>query len=144
MTAQTLPRRAEVPEHMTWDLTSIYKNNEMWESDFAKVGETLPKIKSYQGKLSSSAKTLLEALTLIDSSSEILGRLYVYANMRSHEDLGDSVYQALADRVTTLMAEFASASSFTTPEILALSALQLNECSLKHLVCKSIDTNSMN
>lgn len=127
MTAQTLPRRAEVPEHLTWDLTSIYKNNELWESDFSKVSETLAKIKSYQGKLSSSAKTLLEALNLIDSSSEILGRLYVYANMRSHEDLGDSVYQALADRVTTLMAEFASASSYTTPEILALSALQLND-----------------
>ena len=105
MTAQTLPRRAEVPVEMTWDLTSIYKTNELWEIDFAKVTQLLPKIKGFQGKLSESATTLLEALTLVDQAAEILGRLYVYANMRSHEDLNDSTYQALADRVTTLSAE---------------------------------------
>ncbi len=127
MTAQTLPRRTEVPVDMTWDLSSIYNSNDLWEADFIKVSGMLPAIKSYQGKLATSAATLLEALTLVDNAAEMVGRLYVYANMRSHEDLNDSTYQALADRVTTLSAELSSAASFTTPEILSISAKQLDE-----------------
>lgn len=125
MTTQTLPRRVDVPVEMTWDLSSIYKSNDLWEKDFSKVSDLLPKIKEFQGKLTKSAAYLLEGLNLVDQAAEIVGRLYVYANMRSHEDLNDSAYQALSDRVTTLSAELGSAASFTTPEILNMSADQL-------------------
>lgn len=34
---QELPLRKEVPEELTWDLTTIYSSDEGFEADFAEV-----------------------------------------------------------------------------------------------------------
>src|SRR5215813_11569974 len=122
----TLPKRSEVQIEYTWDLSTIYPSDEAWEQDFKRVAAALPALSTFQGRLEESAQTLLEALNLHDSTSEILGRLFVYANLRLHQDTTNTTYQALADRVTTLASELGSATAYMTPEILTIAQERLD------------------
>ena len=119
MNSHTLPKRSEVPVELTWDLESVYSNTAAWEADFAKVTKMIPQLAAFKGKLTKTGKSLLEALTLRDKISEILGKLYTYANMRLHEDTTVATHQALASRASTLSVSLSAASSFITPELLA-------------------------
>jgi oligoendopeptidase F len=126
-TATTLLKRSEQPRENTWELESIYASDADWERDFAHIGELLPQLASYQGRLGESAQTLLQALKIRDDAGLILGRVVVYAHMRFHEDTANSLYQGLADRATTLAAEFGAASAYFAPEILAIPEERLRQ-----------------
>ncbi|HEX8996694.1 MAG TPA: oligoendopeptidase F [Ktedonobacterales bacterium] len=125
-TAQSLPKRSEIPTELTWNLSAIYPTDAAWEAEFARVVALMPDVAAFAGKLGESAQTLLEAFTLRDSAGEALGKLFVYAHMRLHEDSANSTYQALADRVTTLANDFNSATAYMTPEILAIPQERLD------------------
>ncbi|HEX9069986.1 MAG TPA: oligoendopeptidase F, partial [Ktedonobacterales bacterium] len=112
-------------QEYTWNLESIYATDDAWEEDFRTVSTALPEIQKRQGTLAGSPQALFEALDQRDKVGEVLGRLYVYAHMRQHEDAAVSRYQALADRVTTLASELSAAAAFFTPEILAIPAEKL-------------------
>lgn len=130
MTSQTLakglPARSEIPVELTWDLTTIYKTDADWEKDFSQVKAELPKLGAFKSRLSESGTTLLEAFQLRDALSQIASKLYVYANMRLHEDTANGTYQALSTRAATLSHELEAQSSFFTPEILALPESKLS------------------
>lgn len=123
---QTRPKRSEVNIEDTWELETIYPTNETWEADFAKVSAMQPGLLELQGHLGDSAQRLLEALTRRDAAGDILGRLFVYAYMRLHQDSTDNTYQAMADRVTTLANDINTATAYQTPEILAIPQERLD------------------
>ncbi|MGH2517274.1 MAG: oligoendopeptidase F, partial [Ktedonobacterales bacterium] len=127
MTAvKTLPKRGDIPAEYTWNLASIYSTDSLWEEDFARVAALLPGIRAFEGRLSASGDVLLQALQVRDDASEIWARLFVYANMRMHEDSANSTYQALADRATTLANDLNTAGAYIGPEILAIPRETLN------------------
>ncbi|MGH2503271.1 MAG: M3 family metallopeptidase, partial [Ktedonobacterales bacterium] len=119
-TAQALPRRSEIPTEMTWNLEAIYPTDADWEAEFGRVAARLPEVAGYAGRLGESAQTLLAALTARDQIAEALGKLYVYAHMRLHQDSANAVYQALADRITTLDNDFNAATAYIRPDVLAI------------------------
>jgi oligoendopeptidase F len=120
MTNAGLPKRSDVPKEHTWDLESIYATDADWERDFARVTAMLPQLAQFQGHLGGSGSTLLAAFRARDEAAEVLSRLFVYAQMRQHEDSANSVYQALTDRATTLANEFTATTAYMTPEVLAI------------------------
>ncbi|HEX2915887.1 MAG TPA: oligoendopeptidase F [Chloroflexia bacterium] len=126
MTTATLPRRSEIPVEFTWNLESMYANNDLWQKDFEWVGERLPGIEAYRGHLSESAKMLFGALKMQDEVGTKLESLAVYAQMRKDEDNTNSTYVAMADRSMSLWAQFAGSTSFITPEILEIPDEKLN------------------
>lgn len=115
-----LPKRKDIPDGYRWKLSDIYKNEEQWETDFRSVKGRMDEIAAFRGKLGQSAETLLDCFRLRDDLSVTLGKLYVYAGMKSHEDTSDSKYQGLSNRISALSVEFSAAASFITPEILAV------------------------
>ncbi len=123
----SLPKRAEIPDRFKWKLEDIYPEVSKWEKDFRSLKKRIPEITSYMGRLSESAKTMLECFTLRDEISMTLGKLIVYANMKSHEDTSDSKCQGPVNRVSSLTVEFSAASSFITPEILSMPEDRLKE-----------------
>jgi oligoendopeptidase F len=125
-TVTTLPKRNEIPKEYTWNLESIYATDANWERDFTHVVSLLPEIRAFEGRLGESGQTLLDALRTRDNAFEIWGRLFVYANMRMHEDSANSTYQALADRATTLANDLNTAAAYITPEILSIPQQQLD------------------
>src|SRR5690625_3396055 len=133
MTKQ-LPKRDEVPEHLTWDLTTIFPTDEAWEKEFEQLQDEIPKIKDFQHKLGESADSLLAALTLQDKLSERLGKLYVYAHMRYDEDTTNSFYQGLNQKADSLLTYFSSEMSYIVPEI-----LQIDETTIQSFLKENKD-----
>lgn len=101
-------------------MESIYPTNNGWEKDFESVGERLPGLQAFQGKVGESARSLLGCLKFRDQVEVILERLLVYAYMRRDEDNANPTYQALQDRSTGLASEFSATGSFIVPEIVAI------------------------
>lgn len=119
-------KRADIEKKYKWDLEAIYSSNSDWEKDYNKVKELGNDLAMYQGKLN-SASNLLQALQLYTTLTENLWRVIVYARMRKDEDNGNTTYQALADRATSLAISMSSISSYLVPEILLLTNEQIEE-----------------
>ena len=120
-----VPERAAIPDEFKWKLSDIFATDADWEKEYERVRGEIPRLAAFQGKLGGSAERLLECLRLRDEISIALGKLYVYAHMKSHENTANAAYQALSSRATTLMVEMSAAASFITPEIVEIPAEKL-------------------
>ncbi len=126
MEKKKLKKRNEVDRKYKWAIEDLFPNDVEWKKEFALTKDLIPKISSYQGKLSESAETLFEFWQLHDEISLHLERVYVYANQKYHEDTGESTYQALSNQATNLSVQVSSALSFMVPEILSIPEETLN------------------
>lgn len=123
--ASKLPPRNEVPTESRWKLEDIYASDDAWKSDFDRLKPMAAKIAAYQGKLDTSAETLLECLTLRDELGITSGKVFAYARMRRDEDTANSNYQAMTSRTESLLAEVGAATAFIEPNILSMPAEKL-------------------
>lgn len=121
-----LAKRSEIPQEHRWKLEDLYSNQASWDAEFSRVKGQIGEITSYQGKLKDAA-SIARCFALDDEVSLLVERLYVYANMRHHEDTAEPSFQALSDKSKKLSVEVSEAASFITPEILSLSEKQLTE-----------------
>lgn len=117
---QKVPRRDEVPAEYTWDLTTIYANDEAWEQAITAIEARVPEIAALQGSVGQSAATLLRALQLQDDVTMELMQAYIYAERRHDSDTTDTAGQMLSNRAGSLIARISAALSFIEPEILAV------------------------
>lgn len=118
--ANKLKKRNEVEPQHKWKIEDLYQNDEQWQQEVEVINTLVEELKQYQGKLGDSAETLYSFLSLSDKVDELLERVYVYANQKSHEDTTNATYQDLADKANNVMMTVNSALSFTTPEILTI------------------------
>ncbi|GHO86019.1 oligoendopeptidase F [Dictyobacter formicarum] len=124
---QTFKKREEIPTEYTWNLESIYAQDDSWESNFQHIQQRLPELEALKGTLAQSGSALLKVLQTRDEITEALEKLYVYASMRKDEDTTNSKYLAMADRAMQLFVRSSTVSAFIEPEILALPQETLNQ-----------------
>ncbi|ALS28988.1 oligopeptidase PepB [Paenibacillus sp. 32O-W] len=118
-TMKHVPKRSEIaPEHR-WRLEDLFPDQAAWDKEYEVAKELIKQIADYQGKLA-DPQQLKACFELEDDLSLHTERLYVYANMKHHEDTAEPVYQALADKAKRLSVETNEALSFITPEVLEL------------------------
>ena len=117
----TYSSRNEIDERYRWDLSSIYKDDEAFENALEQAKELPRKLAAYQGRISRSAKDLLEFLRLDDEVDKTLTKLVNYAERKSDEDTRDSHYQDYSSQVMTLWVSLSGASSWFSSELLTLS-----------------------
>lgn len=125
--AVQLVKREQVEEKNTWDLSGLCENNEAWEAMFRSVEKQCERLQAWKGKTFESPSALLEFLDLYTKSGIEMGKVYVYAHQRWHQDTANELYQGLADRATMLMSRYSSAVSFFQPEVLALEEEKFEE-----------------
>ena len=123
--ALTIPNRGEVSESDCWDLSDLYSDDDAWEGDFTILKERLSELVAYKGTLDSGAGNLRAFLDLDIELDRILDKLYQYAQRRGDQDLSNSHYKGLCDRVSRLWSEASEATAFFRSELLALSDDQL-------------------
>lgn len=124
---KTLPLRSDVPEHLTWDLSTVYANETDWESDFARAEGYPEKLAAFKGRIRRSGKTLLAYFRLSEECSQLVGKLGLYAHLRSDEDTTNSKYQAMQTRVGKLGAKIGAATSWSTPELISIKPERLEQ-----------------
>ncbi|HEX3076488.1 MAG TPA: oligoendopeptidase F [Lachnospiraceae bacterium] len=122
-----LKKREEVEQEYKWAIEDLFQNDDDWKIEYEKVKKIAEQLKTYQGKLSESADTLLAFLRLSDECGQLFERVFVYANQRSHENTANSFYQNLADQAGSLDVAVESAVSFAQPEIIAIPDEKLNQ-----------------
>ncbi|WP_127585434.1 oligoendopeptidase F [Paenibacillus koleovorans] len=119
-----LAKRSEVPAEHRWKIEDLFADQKKWDAEFEEVKKLLKQVPQFEGKLH-EVKAVKECFALEDEISLHTERLYVYSNMKHHEDMAESTYQALSEKAKKLSVEVGEALSFITPEILALSDEQL-------------------
>ena len=107
------------PEY-TWDLTTIFENDEAFEEAFKEVENELGKEEQFKGHLGDSAETLYNALALEDELGTKLEKVYVYAHLKQDQDTANDKYTGLEARAHQFLIKYSSAWSFLVPEILQL------------------------
>src|ERR1044071_3473083 len=68
--------RSKIPDKYKWNLADIYPSDDAWRATKNKLAAELPQLRQYQGKLTSSAATLADALTKQATFDKDLSRLY--------------------------------------------------------------------
>jgi oligoendopeptidase F len=125
MAPNKIPMRNEVPAHDCWDLSSLYPNVESWEADYKELEGRIGGYQDYRGKLGSSSKMLLDALTFDLGIERLTERLGTYAFLRTAEDQANQSAQALVARYQNLSVRTSQLGSYFRPEILAIPAEQM-------------------
>ncbi|OMI26283.1 oligoendopeptidase F [Bacillus haynesii] len=116
--AEKRPKRSEVPQELTWNLTDLFSSYEAWEDALVKIEEDLVLIGSFKGRLHEGADVLLDCLMLQEKLLERLIRTVAYTHLRKSEDLTNPVNQADASRMAALQAKLNAGLSFIQSEIL--------------------------
>ena len=109
--------RSQIPNEYKWNLQNLIPTDDQWHTNINKLDKQIDQISRFKGRLSDS---LLECLTEQVSIGEEFMKLYVYANMKLHEDANNTTYQGMVDTASWLHVKLMAAESFTEPEILAL------------------------
>ena len=110
--------RSEVPEEYKWNLNDLIPSDDNWKAGMESMDKRIEQLSRFKGRLSDS---LLECLTEQAAIDEEFMKLYVYANMKLHEDVSNVTYQGFADMAARLHVRIMAAESFIEPEILELS-----------------------
>ena len=112
--------RSEMKKEDQWKMEDLYASDEVWEQDFQKLKEQMQEFFRYEGTMGDSAEQLYQVLTEQDRLNMLMENVYVYANQKNHEDMGNGTYQKMAGRAQSLMSALSDAVSFVESELLEI------------------------
>ena len=117
--------RKDIDVKYTWNLESIYANNELWEEDYAALEKDAAEFAKLKGAIEADVSKIPAVLDAYYGLHRRLSKLSVYARMRFDQDTADSTYQTMAAKIGSLGVKIGAASAFVEPEILSYSKEQL-------------------
>ena len=112
--AVTRPRH-EIPEALTWNLRDIYADSADWERACVDLGARIEQFATLQGTLARGPERLLTALRATDALGQLAYKVYYYAALTHDQDQRDNGANARKQRVQTLLARWAQATSWFNP-----------------------------
>lgn len=125
--AKTIPSRKDVPESDKWNLSSIYKSDDEWESSLKEIPILTKKVLEYKSKLGSSAQTLLDALKALEKANLKMETVYHYASLQHEADEDDSKATDREGRAMMAYTQMETELSFIDPEIQSIDETKLME-----------------
>ena len=120
-----IPERSEIAEKDRWAIEDLYPSDEAWAKDLEKLKAETAALASFAGKLGQDAKTLLAYAQKLEAAGVLLSNIYNYSSRRNDEDTRVSKYQEMNGMAMSAYVAFTSATSFETPEIMAISDAEM-------------------
>lgn len=117
--------RKDIDVKDTWNLESIYANNELWEEEYAALEKEAEEFAKLKGAIEADVSKIPAVLDAYYGLHRRLSKLSVYARMRFDQDTTDSTYQTMSAKIGSLGVKIGAASAFVEPEILSYSKEQL-------------------
>ena len=117
----SVPERSAIDEEYTWELESLFADDDEWEAAFAEAESLVEDLAAYEGRATDDGATLLETLETYEDLMRTVANVSAYARMRRDEDTTRDRYQALTARAQSLGADASSAASFLEPAIQSLA-----------------------
>lgn len=118
--------REEQQLENTWDLTTIFKSDEDFETAYKTLENKIANNDQFKDGFDSAEK-LADALELERSLDTELGQLFVYAHLKHDQDTSNDTYSALESRARSLAVKYSTAWSFLVPAIMAIPEETLTE-----------------
>ena len=115
-----IPNREEIPEEDRWAIEDLYAADEDWEADLTTVGEDQAVLSSFAGKLA-QPEQLYAYLQRSEELNVKADRLGNYCMRKADEDTRNATYQAMQGKFMSVFVALGAATSFDTPEIMAIS-----------------------
>jgi oligoendopeptidase F len=123
---KTLPARNQVAAEDTWDLASLFANDQDWETALAAWEARIPEFDAFAGTLGSSAERLAEVIQFDLDYDREGDRLGTYAFLRAAEDQQGQQAQRMVGRFQHVSTQAGERASFIRPEILAIPPATLD------------------
>ena len=127
MQKKTLPPRAEVPVHETWNLESVFPDVQSWENAKDEVVDLIPILEKYRGNLAVEPKTLGDFLEQYEKALRLAMRVFVYGMLSSSVDTSDQTAQAMAGQGQSVFVRLNAATSFVQPELMSIGFDKLRD-----------------
>ena len=121
MEENKIRQRCEIPEEDKWAVEDIYPSDEAWEAEAATIEQEKQLLMTYAGHLADNADKLYEYLTNMERVDQIVSKLAGYSMRRADEDTRVAQYQAMVGKLMGMAVALGAATSFETPEIMAIS-----------------------
>jgi oligoendopeptidase F len=118
-------RPAPLAASVVWDLTELYPSDGAWEAERKAIADALPGLAGFKGTLGKDAATLAKALRTISDLQRRLERLSTYASLKRDEDTRNAANQDRLQRAQLLSTDFATATAFLNPEIIAIGEAKI-------------------
>lgn len=109
-----------VDERWIWDLTKLYESPEAWTAEYDETKSAIEALPSLKGTLGTSPQAMADAFEAMLSARRKSGNLFVYAYLKSEEDLSDQDNAARRQKSQILWGEYGAATSWVDPELLSL------------------------
>lgn len=118
--------REEQQLENTWDLTTIFKSDEDFNTAYKTLENKIADNEQFKDGFDSAEK-LADALELERALDTELGQLFVYAHLKHDQDTSNDTYSALESRARSLAVKYSTAWSFLVPAIMAIPEDTLKE-----------------
>ena len=89
-------KRSEVKTEDTWRLGDLFSNVTEWEKACEELNRRIQEIPRFYGTLGQGADSLYAYLVFQSETEQLLEKIYVYANLKYHEDTAKADSQMLA------------------------------------------------
>lgn len=119
--------RNEIAVKDTWNLESVYANDELWEADYASLEKDIQDFAKLTGVIASDIHQIPAVLDAYYGLTRRFSKLLVYAKMRLDQDTTNSFYQTMASKASSVGVKLSAACAFVEPEILSFSKEELEK-----------------
>jgi oligoendopeptidase F len=116
----TVSPRSAIPHEETWNAESVFATPQAWEDAVDRITGALPAIESFQGRLHTGPRVLVEWFDLWERVHRVFGRVRTWASLAYAVDKTDPVAAGRHGRARTVGAMVATAAAFAEPELLAI------------------------
>lgn len=110
--------RKDIAIQDTWDLSTIYKNSEIFYRDLDKAKAMINDLASYQGKICNSIESFYNFLTTKDLVERLINKLYCYAHLNCDVEPNNQEYQTMMAAIISVLEASSVQISFVDNEII--------------------------
>jgi oligoendopeptidase F len=125
--AVELKKRSEIAHADTWNAESVFADLDAWKASLNHIAGKIGEIKAYEGRLAESPQVLAD---FMEQSIELFRQIYIvyfYASMTQSCDTADDVANGMVGQAGAIYGQYAGASAFTDPELLAMGREKLDQ-----------------
>ena len=117
--------RSEIPVEDKWAIEDLYASDAAWEAELETIVDDQSFMAGFAGSLGKSAEKLLcylQRMEQVNAKAELLAN---YCMRKSDEDTREGTYQAMVGKFMNVIVGLSAATSFETPELMAITDEQL-------------------
>ena len=116
----TFTDRKTIEARHTWHLSDIYADWSAWDAACTELSSQIAAFPTRQGTLAHGSEHLLDALRATDTLGQLAYKVYYFVALKHDEDQRDNEIGGRKQRVDHLLAQWAQATAWFNPEVLAI------------------------